>query len=554
MEWLESIFFDYSALQALVVIFFIVAVGLALGRVRICGISLGVTFVFFCGILAGHLGLTIDERMLSFSQNFGLTIFVYALGLQVGPGFFNSFRKGGLQLNMLGVGVIAIGTLMGIILCQITPVNIADMMGIVSGATTNTPALAAAQQTLTQLGLDSSSPALACAITYPLGVIGVILAIILLKKIALHKSKAEVMNDTKDEDSTHIDTFLVENPAIIGKTIREIAEMSTTRFVISRIWREGRVHIPYSDTKLRQDDRILVISSPEMEMHLTILFGQKEDKDWNIGGIDWNTLDGRLVSHQIIVTRPEINGRSIGSLKLRNRYGVNISRVLRSGITLLATPDLILMMGDTLIVVGKEEDVNNMENMVGNTVKNLREPNLVSICMGIVLGLVLGSVPITLPGLSTPVRLGLAGGPIIVGILMGAFGPRVHMVTYTTESANLMLRRLGLSMYLACLGLDAGVHFFETVVRPEGLLWIGLGFLITLLPVLIMGLISLKLCKLDFGTVMGMLCGSMANPMALSYASDSIPNNHPALSYTQVYPLCMFLRVIIVQLVLLFML
>ena len=551
MNYFASLFTVHSALQAVVVIFLIVAAGLMAGRVRIAGISLGVTCVFFCGILAGHAGLSVDPGMLAFAQNFGLIIFVYALGLQVGPGFFNAFRKGGMLWNSLGVGVILLGTLTALAFTLCTPVSLPDMVGILCGATTNTPALGAAQQTLDQLGLDSATPALGCAVTYPLGVVGVILAIILLRKTVVRPKDLESGHADRP-DTPFIATFRVHNPAVLGKPLSELAHLVQDRFIISRIWRDGRLILPDSATCLEENDRLLVVTTVGESKDLTLFFGEQENTDWNREGIDWDALDERLTSHRIIVTRSSINGRTLGSLKLRNRFGVNVTRIYRSGVALLATPDRILRIGDKLVAVGGEEQIRAVEKELGNTVQRLREPNLISICIGIVTGLALGAVPFVIPGISAPVRLGLAGGPIIAGICMGAFGPRVHMVAYTTESANLMLRRLGLAMYLACLGLDAGARFFETVFRPEGLLWIGLGFAITLVPVLVMGWMALKVFHLDFGSVTGILCGSMANPMALSYASDTIPNDNPALCYTQVYPLCMFLRVIIAQLLLVF--
>ena len=551
---LDTLLFEHSALQAVIVIFIIIGLGLALGRLKIAGISLGVTFVFFMGILAGHLGLGIDPSMLSYAQNFGLIIFVYALGVQVGPGFFNSFRKGGLKLNLLGLAVVLLGTIMTALLSKTMGVPLPDMVGIMCGATTNTPALAAAQQTLEQLGMDTNAPALGCAVTYPLGVVGVIIAMVLIKKFSFnHKNISQEKEE--DKSSTYIAGFKVQNPAIFGKTISAVAALAHDRFVISRIWREGTVSIPDSQTVLLQGDRLLVVTNTEEANELTLIFGEREEEDWNKKDIDWNKIDDKAAaSHWIVVTKYSINGKSIGSLKLRNKYGVNISRVFRAGVMLLATPDLVLQMGDRLIAVGKDEAIRKMEAEVGNAVKDLKEPNLVSMSIGIILGLVLGAIPVYIPGISAPVKLGLAGGPIIVGIIMGAFGPRIHMVTYITESANLMIRRLGLSMYLACLGLDAGKHFFDTVMRPEGLLWIGAGFLITVLPVIIVGIWALKIHKLDLGTVYGMLCGSMANSMALTYASDNVPNDNAAVSYTVVYPLSMFLRVLIAQLLLVFLL
>jgi AspT/YidE/YbjL antiporter-like protein len=553
MEWLYDLFFNHSALQAVVILSLIIAGGLGLGKIHICGISLGVTFVFFMGIFAGHLGFSIDPQMLTYAESFGLVIFVYELGLQVGPGFFSSFQKGGYRLNLLGLGVILLGTIMAVALSKTTSISLPDMVGILCGATTNTPALGAAQQTLKQLGEPTSGAALSCAVTYPLGVVGVILAIIVVRKLFVRPKDLEEQ-EHDDPNHTYIATFQVHNPAIFNKSIQDIAKMSYPKFVISRIWREGMVSIPTSDKILKENDRLLVITTEKDAPALTILFGEQENRDWNKEDIDWNTIDSQLISKHIIISRPEINGKKLGALRLRNTYGINISRVLRSGVQLLATPGLILQLGDRLTVVGEAAAIQNVEKVLGNRVKTLKDPNLASIFIGIVLGLIVGSIPIAIPGISSPVKLGLAGGPIIIGILIGAYGPRFHLLTYTTRSANLMLRGIGLSLYLACLGLDAGAQFFETVMRPEGALWVGIGFLITFIPVVIMALVALRFCGLDFGNTCGMLCGSMANPMALNYANDIIPNDNPSVSYATVYPLGMFTRVIIAQLILMFFL
>ena len=549
MEWLYDLFFEHSALQAVIIISLIIACGLGLGKSRVCGISLGVTFVFFMGILAGHLGFSIDQQMLTYAESFGLVLFVYALGLQVGPGFISSFQRGGYKLNLLGMGVILLGTVMAISLSMCTTIPLSDMVGILCGATTNTPALGAAQQTLKQLGEPTSGAALSCAVTYPLGVVGVILAIIVVRKLFVRPADMET-NEHEDPNHTYIATFQVHNPAIFNKSIQDIAKLSYPKFVISRMWRNGVVSIPTSDKVLKENDRLLVITTEKDVSALTILFGEQENRDWNKEDIDWNAIDSQLISKHIIISRPEINGKKLGSLRLRNTYGINISRVMRSGVQLLATSGLILQLGDRLTVVGEAAAIQNVEKVLGNTVRTLKDPNLASIFIGIVLGLIVGSIPIAIPGISSPVKLGLAGGPIIVGILIGSYGPRFHMLTYTTRSASLMLRGIGLSLYLACLGLDAGAHFFETVMRPEGALWVGVGFLITFVPVVIMAVLSLRIFHLDFGNTCGMLCGSMANPMALNYANDIIPNDNPAVSYATVYPLGMFLRVIIAQLIL----
>lgn len=553
MEWLSSLFLEHSALQAVVIISLISAIGLGLGKVKIFGITLGVTFVFFAGILAGHLGLSVDSQMLNYAESFGLVIFVYALGLQVGPGFFASFRKEGVTLNMLAVAVVLLGTALCITATVFTSISLPDAVGILCGATTNTPALGAAQQTLKQLGMESNTPALGCAVAYPLGVIGVILAVLLIRKILVRKEDL-VLNQKDETNKTYIAAFQVHNPAIFNKSIKDIAQLSYPKFVISRLWRDGNVSIPTSEKIIKEGDRLLVVTAEKDVLALTVLFGQQENTDWNKEDIDWNAIDRQLVSQRIVVTRPELNGKKLGSLRLRNTYGINISRVYRAGVQLLATPELTLQLGDRLTVVGEAAAIQNVEKVLGNAVKSLNEPNLVAVFVGIVLGLALGAIPFAVPGVSVPVKLGLAGGPIIVGILIGTFGPRLHMVTYTTRSANLMLRALGLSMYLACLGLDAGAHFFDTIFRPEGLLWIGVGFGMTIIPVLLVGIIAFKFMKIDFGSVSGMLCGSMANPMALNYANDTIPGDNPSVSYATVYPLSMFLRVIIAQIILLFFL
>ncbi len=550
MDWIYDIFMTHSPLQAVIIISIIIAVGLALGKVRVWGISLGVTFVFFAGILAGHIGLSIDPVILHYTENLGLVLFVYELGLKVGPGFFSSFRKGGMELNLLGLGVIIIGTLMTILISFGFGVPIGEATGLLCGATTNTPALGAAQQALEQLGLSANGAALSCAVTYPLGVVGVILAIILIRKCFMSPG-VPLSAPQEEADSTFIAEFRICNPAVYDMTVREISAVTKTKFVISRLWRDDTVTIPDSDTVLHKDDHLLVITTPEDCSKLKVLFGTQEARDWNKKDIDWNSIDNQLISRKIIVSRPAINGKKLGSLRLRNQYHINISRVTRSGMHLLATPELVLQLGDDLTVVGSAADIEKVEQLLGNTAIKLKDPNLGAIFIGIVLGLVIGSIPIAIPGISTPIKLGLAGGPIIIGILIGRFGPQFRLVTYTTRSANLMLRGIGLSLYLACLGLDAGAQFLDTIMRSEGLLWILLGFLITVVPVLIMGVVAMKCFRLDFGLTCGMLCGSMANPMALNYANDIVPGDYATVSYATVYPLSMFCRVIIAQLIIL---
>ena len=549
MEWIDSLFFEHSAIQAIVVLSLVTAAGLWLGKMHVWGISLGVTFVFFVGILAGHLGISLDADMLNYAESFGLVLFVYALGLQVGPGFFSSLRHGGVKLNLLSLGVIFIGTAMTVLLSYGLSIPLPDMVGVLCGATTNTPALGAAQQTLKQMGEPSSSAALGAAVAYPLGVVGVILAILVIRKILARPADMEE-KETEDHNHPYTAAFQLHNPGIYHKTIKDLALYSHTKFVISRLWRDGKVTIPTGSTELLENDRILVVTTEKDMPTLTLLFGEQENRDWNQEDIDWNSIDRNLVSEHIVVTQAEINGKRLGSLHLRNTYDINISRVLRSGVQILATPDLILQLGDRLTVVGEKTAIKRVAGILGNSVTTLREPNLAAIFIGIVLGLMLGSVPLSMPGISSPVKMGLAGGPIIVGILVGCFGPRLHMRTYTTRSANLMLRGIGLSLYLAGIGIDAGAHFFETVVRPEGAIWIGSGFLITVVPVLLMAVVAMRMCGMNFGSTCGMLCGSMANPMALNYVNDSFPGNDASVSYATVYPLGMFMRVVISQVVL----
>ena len=546
VNWIYSIFNEQTPLQAVIVLSIIIAVGLGLGKIKVWGVSLGVTFVFFVGILAGHLGFAIDPQMLQYAQSFGLVLFVYELGLKVGPGFFSSFRSGGIKLNMLALLTVLLGTGFAIFLSYAFSVPMADMVGILSGATTNTPALGAAQETLTQLGKPAAGAALSCAVTYPLGVVGVILAFAIAKKLFVRPQDLCV-DKHEDHNQTYIAAFQIHNPGAYHKPIREIAACGHHKFVISRLWRDGKVFIPNSDTILEPDDRLLVITTESEAPALTILFGEQEQKDWNKEDIDWNAIDSSLVSKHVIVSRSEINGRRLGSLRLRNSYGINITRVLRAGVQLLATPELRLQLGDRLTVVGEAKAIENVEKVLGNVDTDLKEPNLAAIFIGIVLGLILGSIPFYIPGTDTPIRLGLAGGPIIMGILVGRFGVNFHLVTYTTRSANLMLRGIGLSLFLACLGLSSGADFLDTIMRAEGPLWIALGFAITLIPVVLMALPAMRLWKVDFGSACGMLAGAMANPMALTFANVNADSDNPAVAYATVYPLSMFLRVIIAQ-------
>ncbi|MDY6318879.1 MAG: putative transporter [Prevotella sp.] len=551
MDWLNYLINIPSAVQAVIVVSIICAIGLALGKVRFFGISLGVAFVFFFGITMGSLGVEVDHNMLMYCEDFGLVLFVYTLGLHVGPNFFGSFRQEGMTLNLWSLAVIILGTVMAIVMTLPTGISMADMIGVLCGATTNTPALGAAQSALEHIGIGGGRAALATAVTYPLGVLGVIIAMLFLRKCFVKPADLKPKH-TEDPDHTFIGQYLIVNPALEGKTIAEIARNTRAKFIISRIWRAHEVILPTANTILHINDSILVVTNKDEEGTMLMLFGNEMEKDWNKAKIDWNHIDSNVESRVIVLTKTGLNGKRLGSLRLRDTYGVNVSRVIRGDIKLLATDDLVLQYGDRLTLVGKPDAINNAENFLGNSVKTLNEPNIGSIFLGMVLGLALGSIPISLPGMQSPIHLGIAGGPIIMGIIVGSLGPRLHFISYTTRSASLMLRKLGLALYLACLGLDAGKGFLDTVIRPEGLLWIGAGFVLTVLPVVIIGLIALKTGKFDFGTICGILCGSMANPMALSYANDSIKGDQASISYATVYPLGMFVRVIIAQILVMF--
>ena len=548
MDWINSLFIDHTPVQTCFLLSLIVSIGVFMGKVRIKGISLGVAFVFFMGIVAGSFHLEADPGMTSFAETFGLSIFVYALGLHVGPNFVGLMRDEGIALNLWGFAIILLGTVMALVLCLVTGITIPDMVGILCGATTNTPALGAAQQALISAHVSSSGAALGCAVTYPLGVVGVIFAMILLRK-TLVKPEDLIPHSHSDEDNTYIGQFVVVNPAIAGLTIAEIAQTSQRHFIISRIWRNGKVIVPMAQTVMMENDNILVVTTRDEVPVMDILFGKHVEKDWNRDKIDWNAIDSTVESRVIVMTRTKLNSKTLGSLHMRETYGVNVSRIMRGDIKLLATDSLHLQYGDRLTVVGTPEDIDHAEAFLGNAMGRLNEPNLGAIFFGLLMGLALGMIPISLPGMSSPVKLGIAGGPIIMGIIVGALGSRLRIITYTTRSASLMLRKLGLSLYLACLGLSAGKDFLSTVVRPEGLMWVGIGLVLTMLPLLIIGAVALKTKKFDFGTICGLLCGAMANPMALSYANETIKGDRAAVAYTSVYPLGMFIRVVIAQII-----
>ena len=551
MSWITDTLTQHTFIQAILIISLICATGLALGKIRISGISLGATFVFFAGIIAGHFGLSVNAEMLSVMQNFGLIIFIYALGVQVGPGFFASFKKGGFRLNVLAMMVIVTGTIMMLGIYWMTDIRLPEMVGLFSGAVTNTPMLGAAQQTLLQIdptdAAGANNMAMACAVGYPFGLIGMVICVAVIHKAASKKMSPKPASNRSD--NTFITEYIVNNPDIFGKSIRDIRNNSKCQFVISRIWKRGRVIIPTGDSVIEENEHILVISGKKDIDAISSLFGPQENVDWNRGDIDWNAIDNQLVSRKILVTRSEINGTKLGDLRLRNSFGINITRVNRAGIDLLPSRSLRLQLGDRVTIVGEARSIESAGHLLGNEAKELRTPNLTSVFIGIVTGLLLGSIPFAIPGISMPVKLGIAGGPIIIGILMGAFGPRFHIATYMSQSANLMLRQLGLTIYLACLGLSAGNGFFETVWSLQGLKWVAICCSLTIVPVLVVSLFATKVFKTDYAKNVGMLCGSMANPIALNYANSMAEGDEPAVAYATVYPISMFLRVILAQII-----
>ena len=551
MNWFTELFTTQSFIQAVLSISLICAVGLALGKIKIFGVSLGATFVFFAGIIAGHFGLAINPDMLSALQNFGLILFIYALGVQVGPGFFSAFKKGGFKMNMLATVLMLTGTLMMLVIHWTSGTSLADMMGLFSGAVTNTPMLGAAQQALLQVDPSNAeganNMAMACAVGYPFGLLGMILCVVILHKTTARKKANR--NTNNSSDNTFITEYIVTNPGIFGKSIQDIRSNADCQFVISRIWKDGKVIIPTGETIIEENEHILVISGKKDTERISLLFGSQENVDWNKKGIDWNAIDSQLVSRKILVTKSKVNGIKLGDLRLRNSFGINITRVNRAGIDLLPSRSLRLQLGDRLTIVGEARSIENAGKILGNEAQELRTPHLTSVFIGIVVGLILGSIPFAIPGMSMPVKLGIAGGPIVIGIVMGAFGPRLHIATYMSQSANLMLRQLGLTIYLAGLGLSAGAGFFETVFSAQGLKWILISTSLAVVPVLIVGFAAARIFKTDYAKNVGMLCGSMANPMALSYANTTAESDEPAVAYATVYPISMFLRVISAQMI-----
>ena len=554
MEWFTELLTGNSIAHAVLIYAFVIATGVMLGKIKIAGISLGVTFVLFMGILVGHFGFTVDHTVMHFIKEFGLILFIFSIGLQVGPSFFTSFKKGGMQLNALAVLLILLGIGVTLSLFYVFSggISIPMLVGIMQGAVTNTPGLGAAQEALRQLSeageISGHIPSigLGYAVAYPMGVIGVLLSFIILRgifRVKLDKEEEALKKQTETPETPNWISIKLTNESLVDCTLSQCQNMIRRQFIASRLFNGKEVIIPSDDTSLRLGDILSVIVNDADEKSVVAFMGKKVD-------YVWEDSENTMVSRRIVVTQSNINGKTIGSLALRSVYGVNITRVHRSGIDLLATPELYLQVGDRVTVVGSLDAIKKVEKILGNTLKRLNEPHLITIFLGIFVGILVGSIPIHFPNMPMPAKLGLAGGPLIVAILLGRFGYRLKLITYTTQSANLMLREMGISLFLASVGISAGAEFVDTVVSPDGLRWILSGVLITMIPALTVGIIG-RLLKINYFTLIGMISGSCTNPPALAYSSSIANNDAPAVAYSTVYPLTMFLRIICAQFIIL---
>ncbi len=556
MNWINDLLWGEGIGHSILLLSFVIAAGIQLGKIKVFGVSLGITLVLFVGIILGHFGFTINHNVIHFFKEFGLILFVYSVGMQVGPGFFSSFKQGGVTLNMLACGIVFLGVVTAVILHYVTGIPMPTMVGILSGAVTNTPGLGAAQQAFSDMhGVSDNTIALGYAVAYPLGVIGIILSIILIKyifRVSFDKENEQLNN----EDASHTNeakpvSLIVKNPAIFNKTVAELSNLLEHRdFVISRVWRDSnkQIEIATANTVLQENDKVFVITT-EMDVETIKTFiGEEIDMERK----QWIRMESQFINRRILITKPELNGKRLGQLKLRKLYGINITRINRAGVDLVAKPGLTLQVGDRVNVVGTETAVANVEKGLGNSMKRLNEPNLITIFIGIALGIVLGSIPITFPGIPQPVKLGLAGGPLIVAILVSRFGYHYKLITYTTQSANLMLREIGITLFLACVGISAGDGFVDTIVNNGGFAWIGYGFIITFVPLMIIGCIGRYFFKVNYFTLMGLIAGSTTDPPALAYSNATAGNDAPSVGYATVYPLTMFLRVLTAQLLILF--
>lgn len=558
MDWLINLFTTTDSVAHIVLLYAIViAVGVYLGKIKIGGISIGVTFVLFAGIAAGHIGFTAPTNILSFLQEFGLILFVFMIGLQVGPGFLESFRKGGITLNLLSTVMVVLNVIVMFACYYIffdtsDPKNLPMMVGTLYGAVTNTPGLGAANETLYSIFDKGEVPQIASgyACAYPLGVLGIIGATIAIKYIfgiKLEKEEEELAKEEEDNDDVkpHFMDLEVTNLYLEGKTLAQVHNFLNRDFVCSRILHDGHVSIPNGSTIFHIGDKLFVVCAENDAEAIIAFIGPTIN-------VDWKKQDEPMVSKRILVTRSSINGKTLGQMHFSSAYGVNVTRVTRQGMDLFAVPSLSLQVGDRIMVVGPEDAVNRVAAVMGNSIKRLDAPNIATIFVGVFIGILFGSIPVAIPGIPVPIKLGIAGGPLIIAILIGRYGYKVHLVTYTTTSANMMLREIGLMLFLASIGIKAGDGFLETVIQGDGVKYVYTGFLITIIPILIIGIIARKKYKFNYFTIMGMIAGTYTDPPALAYANSICSKEAPSIGYSTVYPLSMFLRIFTAQIIVLF--
>ena len=557
---MRELFFGQGTGHSIMLLALVIAIGLLLGKIKVKGVSLGSTWILFVGILLSHFGFRADASLLHFLKEFGLILFVFSIGLQVGPGFFHSFKSGGLKLNMLAVALVLTGVITTYLIHVITGENLITLTGVMSGAVTNTPGLGAAQQTYLDATSGSfvheinsseiaSSLASGYAVAYPIGVLGVIMVLMLTKtlfRIDLKKEADDLESQEVGMDSPQRVALSVKNPAVFGKTILEVSKAIENKFIISRVYRDGKVIVPVASTVLNSGDDLLVVTALSSVDAVTVLFGEQI----NMPKEAWDKIDASMSVRKVTITRTSMTGKKLKELKIRTNYGVSITRVSRGGIDLVANPDLIVQMGDTLMVVGHDSDINQVAKFVGNSRTGLYHPNLIPIFFGIALGVLFGSIPIMIPGIPQAIKFGLAGGPLIIAILLGYFGPMLKITTYTTMSANLMLREIGISIFLAAVGLGAGETFVSSIVNG-GYWWILYGALITLIPTALIAILGRLLFKLNFYQICGLVSGGCTNPPVLAFAQNAYGTDYTSVSYATVYPLSMFMRVLVAQILIL---
>jgi putative transport protein len=550
MDWIYDLFTKESVAQTIIIYSFVIAIGVVLGKIKVLNISLGITFVLFTGIAVGHFGFAINHQVLDFAKDFGLILFVFAVGLQVGSGFFSSFRKGGVTLNLLAMGIVVLGAATAVILHFITGTSMPVMVGVLSGAVTNTPGLGAAQQALNEVSSGTAASgipdiSLGYAVAYPFGVLGIIITMLAIRKLTRTNINQELINynelQNPEETLPEKISIVVSNPSVEGKKVKDLKELLLHDTVISRIYHNGEVTAANSASVLHTGDIVLFVAQKGEIDNLINQFGKKSE-------IDLATQPGKLMSKQVLVTHISASAKSLESLNLRARFEINITRIYRAGIELVASPKLKLQIGDKITIVGEESAIESVGLILGNSIKRLNEPNLFPIFLGILLGVLFGSIPIVIPGIPTPIKLGMAGGPLIVAILLSKFGYRISLASYTTPSANLMLREVGIVLFLASVGIKAGERFIPTLVSGDGFIWMAYGAAITLIPLIIVGLFAKIVLKQSFFEVSGLLSGSMTDPPALAFANSIAQCEAPAVAYATVYPLVMFLRIVSAQL------